>query len=104
MASRNKVKITVLRRFSPSEVMEKSPATTVRPIGACERFADGQVFVVGEDCRMPEGFCTTAWNDIFGNVRTLAFGGSFPWLKDKGIGITCCTDGLRPVILKLERV
>ncbi|RLB26553.1 MAG: TIGR04076 family protein, partial [Deltaproteobacteria bacterium] len=28
----------------------------------------------------------------------------YPWLKQKGVAIACCTDGLRPVIFKLERI
>ncbi|UCH37510.1 MAG: TIGR04076 family protein [Candidatus Bathyarchaeota archaeon] len=53
---------------------------------------------------MPEGFCTSAWNSIYGSIRTLSFGGNFPWFKENGIAINCCIDGLRPVIFKLERV
>ena len=34
----------------------------------------------------------------------MMFGGNMPWLKEKGTTITCCTDGLRPVIFKLERM
>jgi len=104
MVERHRVKITVLKRFSPSEVFEKSPATPVRPLGACDLYRDGQEFVVAQDGKMPEGFCTSAWHTIFGNVRTLAFGGDFPWFREKGIAISCCSDGLRPVVFKLERI
>lgn len=104
MVEQHKVKITVLKRFSPSEVFETSPATHVGPFGACELFKDGQEFVVDEDAKMPEGFCTSAWHTIYCNVRTLAFGGDLPWYKEKGIAINCCTDGLRPVVFKLERI
>ncbi|MCK4693736.1 MAG: TIGR04076 family protein, partial [Anaerolineales bacterium] len=27
-----------------------------------------------------------------------------PWIKQSGTIITCCTDGLRPVIFKVERI
>jgi len=104
MAERHKVKITVLRRFSPSEVFKKSPVTPINPLKACELFRDGQDFVVGEDLKMPEGFCTSAWNSIYGSVRILAFDGNLPWYKEKGTAINCCIDGLRPVIFKLERI
>jgi uncharacterized repeat protein (TIGR04076 family) len=49
-------------------------------------------------------FCSWAWADIQRDVVHLALGGDFPWIKEKGIGISCCTDGLRPVIFKLERL
>lgn len=104
MADRRKVKITVLKRFSPSEVFEKSPATPVGTLGACELFTDGQEFIVDEDVAMPKGFCTYAWNTIFGDVKTLAFGGNFPWFTEKGVSVSCCSDGLRPVVFKLERI
>ncbi len=104
MAERQNVRITVLKRFHPSEVFKDNPATPVEPLGACELFRDGQEFLVGEDGKMPEGFCASAWHTIFGNVRTLAFGGNFPWFKEKGVSISCCSDGLRPVVFKLERI
>ncbi len=104
MPKRRRVKITVLRRFKPSEVFERSPVTPVGALGACEVYRDGQVFTVEDDGRMPEGFCTSAWNDIFPSVRVLAFGGNAPWYKEKGVAVECCTDGLRPVIFKLERI
>ncbi len=103
MVERHKVKITVMKRFSPSEVFEKSPVTPIEPLRACELFRDGQEFIV-EDGKMPEGFCGSAWHTIYCNVRTLAFGGDLPWYKEKGVAINCCTDGLRPVIFKLERI
>ncbi|NIP66795.1 TIGR04076 family protein [Candidatus Bathyarchaeota archaeon] len=103
MVELHKVKITVLKRFSPSEIFDESPVTPVEPLGACELFDDSQEFLV-EDGKMPEGFCTPAWHTIYSNVRTLAFGGDLPWYKEKGVAINCCTDGLRPVIFKLERI
>jgi len=104
MAAPHKIRITVLKRFTPSEVFETSPVTPAKPIGACELYKDGQEFVVDKDWRMPEGFCTSAWNTIYCYVRTLIFGGDLPWYKEKGVSIACCSDGLRPVIFKLERI
>jgi uncharacterized repeat protein (TIGR04076 family) len=103
MVEFHKVKITVLRRFNPSDVFAKSPVTPVGSLGACEVFRDGQQFMV-EDLKMPEGFCMSAWVSIYGNVRLLAFGGDLPWFKERGVAVNCCIDGLRPVIFKLERV
>ena len=102
MVELHKIKITVLKRFSPSEVFKKSPVTPVASLGACELFEDGQEFIV-ENLRMPEGFCTSAWVSIYSNVRLLGFGGNLPWFKEKGVAVNCCIDGLRPVIFKLER-
>ncbi|MGD8505451.1 MAG: TIGR04076 family protein [Candidatus Bathyarchaeota archaeon] len=104
MVERHRVKITVLKRFNPSEVLETSPVTPVRPLEACGVYKDGQEFIVGEDVKMPDGFCSGAWHAIYCNVRTLAFGGNLPWYREKGVAVNCCTDGLRPVVFKLERI
>jgi uncharacterized repeat protein (TIGR04076 family) len=103
MAGLHRVKITVLKRLAPSEVFEESPVTPVTQLEACKLFRDGQELIV-EEGKMPEGFCTSAWNTIYCNVRTLAFGGNLPWYREKGVAINCCTDGLRPVVFKLERI
>jgi uncharacterized repeat protein (TIGR04076 family) len=103
MESLHKVRITVLRRFRPSEVFSASPVTPVEPMKECERFKEGQEFIV-ENLDMPKGFCTSAWVSIYGNVRLLAFGGNLPWFKEKGVAVNCCIDGLRPVVFKLERI
>ncbi len=102
MSDRSRVKITVLRKLSTREIFGDKPPMG-QAIEACDRFKIGQEFIVGEDGKMPEGFCTWAWNDIYGVVTTLRFGGNFPWMKEKGTSTSCCTDGLRPVIFELKR-
>ncbi len=102
MVELHNVKVTVLKRFHPSEVFEKSPVTA-HTHDACELFKEGQEFIV-ENLRMPESFCTSAWVSIYPNIRLLSFGGDLPWIKEKGVAINCCIDGLRPVIFKLERM
>ena len=104
VVERHKVKITVLRRFNPSEVFKKSPVTHAGNCEACGIYRDGQEFTVGEDGKMPEDFCTSAWVSIYPSVRLLSFGGDFPWYEEKGTAINCCIDGLRPVVFKLERI
>jgi uncharacterized repeat protein (TIGR04076 family) len=103
-AVNNKIEITILRRLKPSEIFEKDPVEMKKPIGVCEQFEDGQVFIVNEDLKMPGGFCSFAWISIYGTVRLLAFGGNPPWYKEKGVAINCCIDGHRPVIFKLKRI
>lgn len=102
MVKLRKIRITVLKRFSPSEVFPESPVTPVEPMKECELFKDGQEFMV-ERLQMPKGFCTSAWVTIYSNVRLLAVGGNLPWFKEKGVAVNCCIDGLRPVVFKLER-
>jgi len=100
------VRITVLRRFEPTEVFEKSPVTPVQPLSACESFKDFQEFIVsGYDLKMPDGFCSFAWVSIFPYLTALSLGAEGCWwLKEKNVAIAACIDGLRPVIFKLERI
>jgi len=96
-----KVKITVLKRmFNKALADEYSLPDTV----PCELFTEKQEFLV-HGLAKPEGFCDWAWNDIHKCVMTLTFGGGFGcWMKEKAVIIVCCTDGIRPVVFKLERV
>ena len=94
------VKITVLRRTLNKDAI----AAYAEPPdwGPCERFEEGQEFVT-DDINMPAGFCSWAWADIQKHVLVLARGGSFLGTAP-GVFVTCCTDGYRPVIFKLERM
>jgi uncharacterized repeat protein (TIGR04076 family) len=104
MAERSKVKITVLKKFKPTEVFGDDLLAETNIKEACAVFNVGQEFIIGEDAKVPEGFCLWAWNDLYTALTHLRFGGDFPWMKEKGSIIACCSDGLRPVIFKLERI
>lgn len=105
--SRSKVKITVLKRVDPSVIFDgKVPNRpgTDEPYTICEAFKEGEEYVVELDGNRPEGFCGWAWRDVYKDVSVLRFGGNFdPWVE-KGVAITCCTDGIRPVSFKMERI
>jgi len=106
MAENRKVKVTVLRRFSPSEVFgDKLPVTPVDNLGACEAFKDGQEFIV-DSARMPADFpCSSAWqSSIYWYVRAFLWGAEIPGYKESSVVVPSCIDGLRPVIFKVERV
>ena len=104
MSDGNKLRITVLRRLDPAELFETLPVEKGDWMVPCGVYEDGQEFVVGEDLRMPEGFCESAWRAIYHNVMTLGFGGSLPFHEERSVAVNCCTDGLRPVIFKIERM
>lgn len=105
MVEKRTVKITVLKKLSTREIFGDNPPFG-ESVAACGQFDVGQEFVVGDDGRMPEGFCHWAWNDMYKVVTTLKHGGSFrSGTKEKEASfVLCCTDGLRPVIFKLERI
>ncbi len=102
--SRSKVKITVLKRQDPKEIFDEYPVAERDWFVPCGLFEDGQQFILEESLAMPEKFCTSAWQTIYPNVRVLGFGGNMPFFEEKGVAISCCSDGIRPVIFKLERV
>lgn len=70
----------------------------------CQIFEDGQEIYVRESLRMPKGFCETAWRNFYHNIRTLGCGGVLPFFKETDVAINCYTDGMRPIIFKIERI
>jgi uncharacterized repeat protein (TIGR04076 family) len=60
----------------------------------CDRFEDGQEFVVGQWDELPDGFCEWAWADL-AKKKELA--------KQLGVVVACCTDGFRPVVFEIDR-
>ena len=99
-------KITVIKRMLNKDLAEEYIKNPVEP---CPFFKDGQEFIVPFS-QKPEGFCDWAWNDISKIVVSLARGGNFSsdifdgWMKDDKSMIACCTDGIRPVVFKVERI
>lgn len=54
--------------------------------------------------KMP--FCSEAWDAISRYIYTGLQGGSIMkgWMEKENTMITCCNDGTRPVIFKIERI
>lgn len=105
--TRHKVKITVLKALKPQEILgEDAPLNTEtgEPHVKCPIHEVGQEFYVTHNYDKPEGFCPGAWSDIRETVSVIHLGGTFyPWLAENEM-IKCCTDGLRPVIFRIERL
>jgi len=98
-----KCKITVLKRMLNQDLADEY-LDAEKGFAACERFSDGQEFVVEHPFEAPENFCPWAWADIRGDIMTIATGGDLPWMKQHGVTIAGCTDWFRPVIFKVERI
>ena len=105
--ARHRVNISVMKVVEPETLFgEKVPINTEngKPHTSCPFMKEGQEFTVTHNVKMPEGFCANAWQDIREYVSVLHFGGTFyPWLVENEM-IRCCTDGVRPVIFRLERM
>ncbi len=101
----SKCRITALRRTLNADLAQEYCREAVSP---CASWREGQQFVT--NFAKPQGFCDWAWNDRHQYVAVLLAGGSFSgsifngWMKDENTMIACCTDGIRPVIFKLERI
>ncbi len=101
----SKVKITVVKKLSWKEIGWKEQLPEVGELDSyCPAVKEGDEYLVEDDVNVPKGFCSWAWHDISREVLFLLYGGNFPWIKEDGVLYSCCTDGLRPVIFKLERI
>jgi uncharacterized repeat protein (TIGR04076 family) len=98
------LRITVVQRSLNQALIEAYVKKGREDFGRCQAYADGQEFVLEDFPLKPEGFCDWAWADIHRDVVAIMFGSDYPWIESPGMAITCCTDGLRPVVFKLERI
>jgi len=98
-------KITVLKTMNNQDLAEEYRREDIHQ-GPCPFFNVGDEFVVKMISDKPEDFpCGWAWDDIHKLVMTMMLEGDFsPWMKDGDTFITCCTDGIKPVVFKLERM
>ena len=98
-----KVRITVLKTTLDEELARQYG---VPGLTACPMLRAGQVFYA--DYAKPEGLCDEAWKAIYQYAFALAHAagdGLFyfgDWIRQPGVAICSCNDGLRPVIFKLE--
>ena len=98
-----KLRITVVKRLDPDEIFDELPVERQDWMEPCDIYMDGQEYIL-DNLAMPEGFCGSAWQTIYPNLRTLWYGGDLPFFAEKGTSVTCCADGVRPVIFKVERI
>ena len=108
MAKEPSIRITIVKKWDMRELYHK-PIDGVTPITdpVCGYFAEGQEFTIDfqkDDPLMPKGFCSGAWHDMFRWITALRHGGDFHWIEEEGTILVCCTDALRPVVFKLERL
>lgn len=105
MSSFPTCKITVLKTLYHQDLAEayRRPEADRGP---CKFFTAGQEFIVQYLTERPANFgCDWAWDDLHKVLLTLMLKGDYStWMKDKNMFITCCTDGIKPVVFKLERI
>ena len=97
---KKKLKITVVKRDFYKDLADEYAN---KDVGICEAVKDGQVYIL-EGPDKPEDFCSWAWADIQRDVVAILYGASYPWINRPNAVISCCTDGIRPVVFKLELI
>ena len=97
------VKITVVKKLNNKDIFGDNPPVGFTSTPECARVELGQEFI-SEEGKFPPGFCSWAFADIHRDITHLRLGGNFRWMKEEGTMLACCTDGVRPVIFKLERI
>jgi len=104
ISRRHKCKITVLRRELYEDLQAEYSANL--KAGKCELFREGQEWIVDERNYLINSqlICSYAWDAISKWVYAALQGGSMLRANDEKVAITCCNDGIRPVIFKLERI
>ena len=105
MRAWSKVKITVVKKFVAEDLAKEFVVDEMKKkgFGVCDAVEMGKEYILTEP-NMPEGFCSWAWADINRDVVAMMAGASFPWINKEGVSIASCTDGLRPVVFKIERI
>ena len=82
--------------------MSKVEITVISQKGICiAKHKKDQKFLY--DGQMPQKFCTSAFVSLYPSIRTLQYGGNFPWEKE-GEASAACGDHENPVIFRLKRV
>lgn len=98
-------KITVMKKMANQEYAREYCKDGIG-VCPCQAFEVGQEFYT--DMEKPEGFCEWAWNDIYKYIAIFRSGGNmgdaFSWMKENNMVIACCTDGIRPVVFKIEKI
>ena len=97
-----KVKITAVKKTQHDDLIEKYE----NPIEHACDMEVGQTFI-SVDGKMPDSFCTSAWESVKPFAVALAKGeGNFfdGWMKNPFSAMISCNDGFRPVSFYLERI
>ena len=98
-----RITITVLKKFNPKDVFGHdimSPKGDIIP--TCYVFEEGEELVV-TDLEKPEKFCGWGWKTVLEDIKILDSGDDVSW-TEPGVIYSSCTDGVRPVCFKLERM
>lgn len=99
---KKRIKITVLRTEYFEDIAEKY---AIPDLGKCPFHSAGQV-LYGDGEHVPEGMCAIAWQEMAPYAQALLRGELVQphgtWLRDDGLMVGACPDGVRPVVFLIE--
>lgn len=99
------VKITIVKTEFYPELVADVNLDVEGEFGACPFFKVGQEYIIKNIDEIPEGFCAWAWADIERDIALILFGGCpEPVLRNPHSMYSCCDEGLRPVVFKIEQI
>ena len=104
MSLKKRLRITVYEKLNGEDIFWKKLSITPKYPLVCDKFEECKEFIVEDNDIMPKGFCTWAWDDLVRMITYLQYNGDFPFYEEKGAALASCTDGVRPVIFKLENL
>jgi uncharacterized repeat protein (TIGR04076 family) len=99
----SQIKISVLRKMTNDDFAEEYCLHGLSASN-CPTFQVGQEFL-SIDLEKPQNFCNWAWDDIFKYVSLMHCGGNMgDHMKYNDTIIACCTDGIRPVVFRIDKM
>ena len=105
MSELPKCKITVIKKTLNKDLIEEFLVDENKNLGPCEKFEEGQEFIIDlPSYTVPDNFCDWAWADLRKEIRMIASGSNFEWMKQPKTTIAACSDWFRPVYFKIEKI
>lgn len=62
----------------------------------------GDEWTIGD--KTPQGICLSAFDVLCPSIRTLRYGGTFPWEDNPDVTSIACPDAQNPVVFELRRI
>jgi len=99
-----KCKITVIKRSVNKDIIDTYLTEDMRNYTPCSKLKEGEEFIVYSEFDMPDNFCHWAWADIRHDILAGANGARYTWYKEEAMTISGCTDWIKPVLFKIEKI
>jgi uncharacterized repeat protein (TIGR04076 family) len=104
MTLQPKAKITVIKRSLNTDIIDAYMNPEMKHHTLCTKVREGDEFLIHSEWDMPENFCPWAWADIRQDILAVVNGAQFPWIGQRGVTVSGCTDWFRPVLFKIEKL